>query len=109
MTRRDDWRIGAPERDAVAEALAGHYAAGRLSTDEFHARLDAAFAATTARGLAGITADLPAAPARQAAWAPGAAAWAPRRRRSWGRSLARLTAAGLVLFLATVVLAVAVI
>jgi uncharacterized protein DUF1707 len=64
----------------VAEALAGHFAAGRLGIAEFRARLDAAYAATSPAELARLTSDLPpmAAPGRAPAWpgtgAPGAVA-----------------------------------
>ncbi len=52
-------RIGDAERNAVAECLREHYAAGRLDMEEFQERLDAAFAAKTEQDLAKLTADLP--------------------------------------------------
>ena len=61
MATGADWRVGDAEREAVAEQLREHYAAGRLTIDEFRARLDAAYSATTAAGLSRVTADLPAA------------------------------------------------
>ena len=58
MATGADWRVGDAEREAVAEQLREHYAAGRLTIDEFRARLDAAYSATTAAGLSRVTADL---------------------------------------------------
>jgi hypothetical protein len=52
-------RIGDAERDAAATDLGEHYAAGRLSLDELHDRLDAAFAAKTLGQLTRVMADLP--------------------------------------------------
>ena len=52
-------RIGDAERDAAAADLGEHYAAGRLTLDELHERLDAVFAAKTAGQLTRIMADLP--------------------------------------------------
>jgi len=52
-------RIGDSERDAAAADLGDHYTAGRLTLDELHERLEAAFAAKTFGQLAQIMADLP--------------------------------------------------
>jgi Domain of unknown function (DUF1707) len=52
-------RIGDTERDAAAADLGEHYAAGRLSLDELHERLDAVFAAKTFGQLSRLMADLP--------------------------------------------------
>jgi Domain of unknown function (DUF1707) len=52
-------RIGDAERDAAAADLGEHYAAGRLTLDELHERLDAVFAAKTVGQLTPIMADLP--------------------------------------------------
>lgn len=74
MASRGDWRVSIAEREAVADLLAEHYAAGRLGLDEFRARLDAAFAATWARELDQVTADLPplgAGPVRSSGSTPG--------------------------------------
>ena len=54
-------RIGDAERDAAAADLGEHYAAGRLTLDELHERLDAVFAAKTAGQLTRVMADLPGA------------------------------------------------
>jgi hypothetical protein len=60
MATGAEWRVGDAEREAVTEQLREHYAAGRLTIDEFRARLDAAYSATTAAGLSRVTTDLPA-------------------------------------------------
>src|SRR5579859_775931 len=52
-------RVGDADRDAAAAALAEHFARGRLTFDEFVARLDAALTATTCGELARTTRDLP--------------------------------------------------
>jgi hypothetical protein len=52
-------RIGDAERDAAAADLGEHYAAGRLTLDELHQRLDAVFAAKTFGQLARLMGDLP--------------------------------------------------
>ena len=52
-------RVGDADRDAVAEALREHHAAGRLDVAELGERLDAALAARTVDDLAAVTADLP--------------------------------------------------
>ena len=104
MATGADWRVGEAEREAVAGQLREHFAAGRLTIDEFRARLDAAYSAATASGLSRVTADLPAAapsPATGAArGVTGAArpgpAPGPARRRHPGRLAALLVFAGLV-------------
>jgi Domain of unknown function (DUF1707) len=81
MATGTDWRAGDADRTAAADQLREHYAVGRLSMDEFQARLDAAYAAVTVRDLALVTADLPAA-AWQATGRPSLPPPArPRRRR----------------------------
>jgi hypothetical protein len=65
-------RIGDAERDAAAADLGEHYAAGRLTLDELHERLDAAFASKTLGQLTQVMADLPgAARAHWGSWPPG--------------------------------------
>jgi Domain of unknown function (DUF1707) len=54
-------RIGDHERDAAAESLSGHFAAGRLDQTEFEERLAAAYAAKTGAELVPLFADLPGA------------------------------------------------
>jgi hypothetical protein len=102
MATGADWRAGDAEREAVAGQLREHYAAGRLTMDEFRARLDAAYAAATESDLSRVTADLPAAgpaPTAGVAW-EGARAARPHRaagpRRRWAAPAALLTFAGLV-------------
>jgi Domain of unknown function (DUF1707) len=46
-------------RDAAAAQLREHYAAGRLSLDQFQDRLDEAYRAQTARELNAVTDGLP--------------------------------------------------
>lgn len=53
-------RVGDGDREAAAALLREHYAAGRLSLDEFQDRLAAVYAAQVQRDLAAVTADLPA-------------------------------------------------
>ena len=52
-------RIGDLERDAAAQSLSGHYAAGRLDRVELDERLSAVYAARTGGELAPLFADLP--------------------------------------------------
>ena len=104
MATGAQWRVGDAEREAVAGQLREHYAAGRLTIDEFRARLDAAYAAATADELSRVTADLPAAgPGAAAVPAPSGPvpagryrAAGPARRRHPGRAAAALILAGLV-------------
>jgi hypothetical protein len=63
-------RIGDAEREAAATSLREHYAAGRLTMEEFQERLDATFAAKTNLDLAKITADLPYSSTYTAPWPP---------------------------------------
>ena len=55
MATGADWRVGDAEREAVVEQLREHYATGRLTIDEFRARLDAVYSATTASRSASPT------------------------------------------------------
>src|SRR3954471_25088947 len=61
-----DLRVGDAERDAVADRLAAHAAAGRLDLAELERRLDAVHAAIVRRDLVEVETDLPVAdpPAR---------------------------------------------
>jgi hypothetical protein len=52
-------RIADAERDAATADLGEHYAAGRLTLDELHERVDAVLTAKTFGQLAAIMADLP--------------------------------------------------
>jgi DUF1707 SHOCT-like domain len=52
-------RIGDREREAAVDALGEHYAAGRLTREEYDERADAAWQARTGSALAPLFADLP--------------------------------------------------
>ena len=52
-------RIGDADREAAVRALGEHYAAGRLTKDEFDERADRAWAARTGSALHPLFADLP--------------------------------------------------
>jgi len=52
-------RVTDADREAAAARLREHYAQGRLTLEEFHHRLDAAFGANTQSQLTAITRDLP--------------------------------------------------
>ena len=52
-------RIGDAERDAAVEALGEHFAAGRISKDEYDERAGAAWTARTQAELAPLFGDLP--------------------------------------------------
>jgi hypothetical protein len=53
-------RIGDAEREAAVAALGDHFAAGRLTSDEFDARTSAAYAARIGPDIDVLFADLPA-------------------------------------------------
>jgi hypothetical protein len=67
-------RVGDRERAAVADRLAAHAAAGRLTVEELEQRVERAHSATHITDLDALLADLPErrrAPARrEAGWAP---------------------------------------
>jgi len=52
-------RASDEDRSRTATALGEHYAAGRLTLEEFHERLDQVYAATTLGELDRLMADLP--------------------------------------------------
>ena len=52
-------RIGDDEREAAVRALGDHFAAGRLTKEEFDERSDQAWAARTRSALLPLFADLP--------------------------------------------------
>lgn len=52
-------RIGDAERDGAAAALGEHYAAGRLTKDEYDERIDRVWAAKYEDDLAPLFSDLP--------------------------------------------------
>jgi Domain of unknown function (DUF1707) len=55
-------RVGDAERDRAVDAIADHYAAGRVDRGELDARIGAAYRATTVAQLRALFADLPATP-----------------------------------------------
>jgi hypothetical protein len=55
-------RIGDAERDKAVSALGDHFAAGRLSQEEFDERVEAAISAKFDRDLEPLFTDLPRAP-----------------------------------------------
>jgi hypothetical protein len=57
-----DLRISDAERERAANDLREHYAAGRLTEDEFDERVQAAYAARTAGELRALLSDLPLLP-----------------------------------------------
>lgn len=59
---RTDIRASDADREAVAEFLKGHYAAGRLTRDELDARVEAAYGAVGLAQLEQLVGDLPAHP-----------------------------------------------
>ena len=60
--RRDpDLRVSQADRDEVVAVLAGHFADGRLTVEEYEERVETAFAARTGRDLEPLLTDLPAA------------------------------------------------
>ena len=93
MATGSNWRAGDADRMAVADQLREHYAVGRLSMDEFQARLDAAYAAVTVRDLALVTAALPASAGQVTGRPPLPRPARPRRRRFVLAALLALAAA----------------
>ena len=59
MTSDPRTRAGDEDRERTAAALGGHYAAGRLTLEEFQQRLDQAYAAKTFGELDDLMTDLP--------------------------------------------------
>jgi hypothetical protein len=55
----ENLRVSDADRERVAERLREHYAEGRLTSDEFDERLNAALNAKTVRDLRGVMTDLP--------------------------------------------------
>ncbi|MGO8889710.1 MAG: DUF1707 domain-containing protein [Streptosporangiaceae bacterium] len=76
-SRRGQLRAAQADREDVIDALKAAYVAGRLTEDEFEARVGQAFASRTHADLATITADIPAAPvaARPARMPDRVVAW----------------------------------
>jgi hypothetical protein len=59
MPQDPSMRASDSDREHVAEVLREAYAQGRLTTEEFHQRVDAAYGALTYGELSGLTRDLP--------------------------------------------------
>jgi hypothetical protein len=59
MTSYPGIRASDEDRERTAAALGGHYAAGRLTLEEFQERLDKAYAAKTLGELDDLMTDLP--------------------------------------------------
>jgi uncharacterized protein DUF1707 len=75
-------RIGDAERERAAASLREHFATGRLTSEEFNQRLDAAFAAKTDLDLDQLTADLPSVDHYVPPWPPSQPAGQVRPSRS---------------------------
>jgi anti-sigma-K factor RskA len=80
MSPRPEPRIGDVERDAAIRALGEHYAAGRLTKEEFDERSDVAVRARTDSELRPLFLDLPPLYAGPAPVPPGPA----RVQVPWG-------------------------
>jgi Domain of unknown function (DUF1707) len=101
MADSPDLRASDHDRDQTADALRQHYSAGRLDSDEFEQRLNAAYAARTHGELAALSSDLPALPP------PPPTTMEVARRSLASHELVRnATAGGGAFVLATVVWAV---
>jgi hypothetical protein len=98
--RDPDLRVSQAERDDVVAALAGHFADGRLTVEEYEERVEAALAARTGRDLEPLLSDLPAAD-------PPPTGTGTRRRPVPGRVRAPLIPARLLAVAAVIVLAIA--
>ena len=98
--RDPDLRVSQAERDEVVAVLAGHFADGRLTVEEYEERVEAALAARTGRDLEPLLEDLPV--------ADPPASSARTRHRLESRSLrSPLVPARLLAVAAVVVLAIA--
>ena len=75
-------RIGDADRETAVRALGEHYAAGRLTKEEFDERADLAWAAKTGSALRPLFADLPRPQAARPV-PPAVAGRAPDRGPGW--------------------------
>jgi len=80
-SRRGQLRAAQAGRADVIDTLKAAYVAGRLTEDEFEARVGQAFASRTHADLATVTADIPVAPV------PVRPARMPDRVVAWGTSV----------------------
>jgi hypothetical protein len=76
-------RVGDAERDAAVAALGEHYAAGRLTKEEYDERADLAWQARTRSQLVPLFADLPRPPAAPRPAPAPAGRPHPHGRRGW--------------------------
>lgn len=115
MASGSGFRIGDAERNALVESLREHYAAGRLTMEEFQERLDAALAAKTDVDVDKITEDLPHSTSYAAPWPPrgngslqpfpqSGGRQVPPGSRSWVGALAGIAALASFFVLASVVI-----
>lgn len=86
MSPAPETRIGDVERDAAIAALGEHYAAGRITKEEYDERSGFALRARTALDLKPLFADLPASapggPGARRGGEPRGRQWEPRTGRS---------------------------
>jgi hypothetical protein len=81
MSPQPPLRIGDDDREAAVTALGDHYAAGRLTKEEYDERADRAWAARTGSDLIPLFADLPRPQAARPTARPGGLSGARRPDR----------------------------
>lgn len=91
FARAPDLRISDADRDAAADFLKRHYAAGRLTDEELPERIDAVYAARYESQLGALVRDLPELPPAR-----------PARRGSLGRAAAVAVIAVAVIAVASI-------
>jgi hypothetical protein len=99
--RGSELRIGDSDREAAVSALGEHYAAGRLTKEEFDERADAAWAARTSSALWPLFDDLPRPSSPPVAPPPSPLAVAPVARGRFGPPLPPVLLALLVFVVLT--------
>jgi DUF1707 SHOCT-like domain len=92
-------RVSDEQRERAAQELRDHFAAGRLTEDEFSERVQQVYAARTEQELRALLADLPRLPASPQQQKAELIA----RRRHLRRRLIQETGGGIVLFVVCVV------
>ena len=97
MTDDPQLRASDAQRDSAAAEIREHYAAGRLSEDEFTERLDAVYQARTQGELRELRRDLPALPVNSKT------ELAERRRRLRGELLQETGASLVPFFICTAI------
>lgn len=78
-----EMRASDADRDAIAERLRDGFAEGRLTTEEFEERLEAAYASRTRSELVPLVRDLPQPGEDAALSVPGADEGGPSLRKRW--------------------------